>query len=211
MCQPNLQFAVQFLNSSAPSLDLVSGWSLSGTTTDPKTLEPSPYKHRPLSGPHVTRVVILQPGTGPRRSIHVRLNEISLKAVSRTRDRYEALSYVWGDTDGSIPIACDGSTMFVTPNCASALKCLRLRDAPRTLWVDSICINQAFNEEKNHQVPLMGRIYESSKQVLISVNPDTRNVDVLFRHINRPTPLLSILPTRMGSIPYRLLSPAANL
>ena len=37
----------------------------------------------------------------------------------------------------------------------------------RLLWVDSICINQTDNDEKNHQVRIMGRIFNSACMVVI--------------------------------------------
>ena len=36
----------------------------------------------------------------------------------------------------------------------------------RVLWIDAICINQESVEEKQLQVPLMGRVYNLAKRVI---------------------------------------------
>ena len=68
---------------------------------------------------------------------------------------YEALSYVWGSISKWERIFIQDMTVSVTPSLAQALRNLRLPDAPRVLWIDSICINQADMVEKNSQVRLM--------------------------------------------------------
>lgn len=59
-------------------------------------------------------------------------------------------------------ISCnDGCPVAITSNCRDAL--LSLRDLAGneqlTIWVDSICINQQDDKEKEVQLPLMGNIY----------------------------------------------------
>jgi hypothetical protein len=63
-------------------------------------------------------------------------------------------------------------TLLVTPNCASALKQLRPETKSRTLWIDSICIDQFNIEERNAQVKLMGEIYRGANMVLIWLGED---------------------------------------
>jgi hypothetical protein len=43
------------------------------------------------------------------------------------------------------------------------------------LWIDALCINQSDIEEKQHQVALMGRIFESAENVLVGL--DGANTD----------------------------------
>jgi hypothetical protein len=77
-----------------------------------------------------------------------------------------ALSYVWGTF--SIPrhkIDCGSQTLELTTNCWSALYHLRKLYGQMTIWVDSICIDQSKEHERNHQVDLMGLIYSSAKTV----------------------------------------------
>ncbi|KAH8744450.1 heterokaryon incompatibility protein-domain-containing protein [Diaporthe sp. PMI_573] len=85
---------------------------------------------------------------------------------------YEALSYAWGSTiftssvhdtgvadgDGDIPI---------THNLEIALRHVRHPDKTRTLWVDSLCIDQSNNKEKGCQVNKMGEIYRLAERVIV--------------------------------------------
>jgi hypothetical protein len=88
---------------------------------------------------------------------------------------YEALSYVWGDPTVTLLIhiaagGLDSSGYFeagVTTNLESALRHLRLKDVPRCLWVDAICINQLDVLERNQQVKIMKWVYEGASRVLI--------------------------------------------
>ncbi|KAF2856824.1 HET-domain-containing protein [Plenodomus tracheiphilus IPT5] len=90
---------------------------------------------------------------------------------------YEAVSYTWateaGDASLSESIACgylgeeNRTRLWVTENCASALRRLRQISEPRILWIDIIAINQSDPEEKNHQVALMAQIYSQASQVLV--------------------------------------------
>ena len=80
---------------------------------------------------------------------------------------YEALSYCWGDPNDTEPIVLSKSQFSATKNLASALRHLRLPDKQRLVWIDSICINQADNKERNHQVRQMQQIYRDADQVVV--------------------------------------------
>jgi hypothetical protein len=89
---------------------------------------------------------------------------------------YEALSYTWGDLSRRQQIqvihvgTSEGNAVltWVTSSCYAALKRLRQgATSQRTVWVDSICIDQANVFEKNHQLNLMTRIYESASCVIV--------------------------------------------
>jgi hypothetical protein len=84
---------------------------------------------------------------------------------------YEALSYVWGG-DRTAAVSCDDHEIMVTPNLVSALIQLRRKMSNftglhRTLWVDSICINQNDAVERGHQVRLMREIYSNAVGVIV--------------------------------------------
>jgi hypothetical protein len=55
----------------------------------------------------------------------------------------------------------------VTSNLDVALRYLRLKDQPRVLWIDAICINQHNIQERNKQVAQMRSIYQSARRVCI--------------------------------------------
>jgi hypothetical protein len=80
---------------------------------------------------------------------------------------YEALSYVWGSSRHTQQITCNGQSVTIQAGLEDILQVLRLRDEQRIIWVDALCINQNDNEEKNHQVPLMGSVYSTAKRVVV--------------------------------------------
>jgi hypothetical protein len=56
------------------------------------------------------------------------------------------------------------------------------------LWVDAICINQHNNQEKSHQVSMMGEIYKRDTQVLAWLGEaSTKNGTGDVTSISRPS------------------------
>ncbi|RSM01299.1 hypothetical protein CDV31_011429 [Fusarium ambrosium] len=80
---------------------------------------------------------------------------------------YETLSYVWGDQSNTRQITCDGSPRIITESLYLALSRLRLRDRPRTVWIDQLCIDQTNDVEKSLQVSVMRDIYRKASRGLI--------------------------------------------
>lgn len=80
---------------------------------------------------------------------------------------YETLSYVWGDQSHTRQITCDGSPRTITESLFLALSRLRLRDKPRTVWIDQLCIDQTNHVEESRQVSVMRDIYRKARQGLI--------------------------------------------
>lgn len=80
---------------------------------------------------------------------------------------YEAVSYCWGDKHDTAQILCDGRTITVPSNLNDFLLRTRARGYARTLWVDSICINQDNTAEKDSQVAAMRHIYRKAKWTVI--------------------------------------------
>lgn len=102
---------------------------------------------------------------------------------------YEALSYTWGN-----PLDCrtiyikttesgDATEFQVTSNCFSALRCLRLADRPRILWIDAVSIDQHNFPERNHQVTLMSQIYSGAAEVIIYLGESEDNCDLAIELI----------------------------
>ncbi|CZR65469.1 uncharacterized protein PAC_15369 [Phialocephala subalpina] len=89
------------------------------------------------------------------------------------RPRFEALSYVWGNTNPPGIITCNGQQHPVTPNLALALKRLRLPDTTRIVWIDAICVNQEDLEERSQQVQLMRVIYSQAWRVVVWLGEDS--------------------------------------
>ena len=110
------------------------------------------------------------------------------------RPDFEALSYVWGSLDEpktNISIRKDRKLFNfpVLPNLRSALLRLRKADEDRTIWVDALCINQADNEERSSQVPMMGDIYRSADCVIIWLGEEAENSGMALQFIQRITDL----------------------
>jgi len=116
------------------------------------------------SGSRTIRLAVLKPGSG-KDIVNCVLHEHSLGA----RLRYKALSYAW-DNDHSHPrlvMVCNGQNLEIPSNLYLALRRIRHSESPLALWVDTLCINQADNNERSHQVGMMREIYENSEEVVI--------------------------------------------
>ncbi|KAI0868329.1 HET-domain-containing protein [Hypoxylon argillaceum] len=103
--------------------------------------------------------------------------------------RYEALSYVWGDLSDPEHIFMDGGVPLpVTKNLYAALRSLRLPRSGRKLWIDALCINQSDYGEKKDQLGLMKRVYEQAEKVIAYLPlsaPDQSNINELVPKIMR--------------------------
>ncbi|KAI0108587.1 HET-domain-containing protein, partial [Nemania sp. FL0031] len=103
--------------------------------------------------------------------------------------RYEALSYVWGDLSDPEYIFLDGGVPLpVTKNLYAALRSLRLRNAGRKLWIDALCINQNDYAEKKVQLCLMRRVYQQAEKVIAYLplsGSDQKNINELVPMIMR--------------------------
>ncbi|KAI1640692.1 heterokaryon incompatibility protein-domain-containing protein [Biscogniauxia mediterranea] len=119
--------------------------------------------HRPFGNDTDIRIMTLLPSSKFNAPIECRLEHVTLQPGVD----YEAISYNWGDPKITEPIVLDGQSYPVTVNICAALRYIRLKDTPRKLWVDSICINQKDTEERSHQIPKMRDIYTLASQVLV--------------------------------------------
>ncbi|CAH0045797.1 unnamed protein product [Clonostachys solani] len=141
------------------------------------------YEYTPLAGHEIIRVLLLYPAATDKEVIECSFRETPLwRGCSDSPQAYEALSYTWGEPQGTRPVLCHGKTLLITPNCEQALIQLRGKKAPRKLWVDAICINQNSTEEKNEQVSLMTLIYQCAIRTIIWLGQDTgKEISSLLR------------------------------
>jgi Heterokaryon incompatibility protein (HET) len=122
----------------------------------------STYIYEPLLHEDSIRLLILEPAKmGERICCRIEQSRLSLNP------KYNAISYVWGESLNKYVISIDGYTFEVRRNLYNALQCFRNECVPRTLWVDAICLNQNDIVERNHQVKLMRRIYAKTELTLI--------------------------------------------
>jgi len=91
--------------------------------------------------------------------ISVRLRQTSLVDAPP----YTAVSYVWGDPSPTKQILLNRQPFTVRPNLWNLLS--RLRDVKHDgyFWIDALSIDQTSDSEKNHQVAIMGSIYEQAE------------------------------------------------
>jgi hypothetical protein len=147
------------IDGSVIFLIIIRNREISGPTPAIVTM---PLYQRLKSTESEIRLLILNPGECDAEiecSFQVASLDVSCE--------FEALSYVWGDMSNLQPIIVDDTKFEVTVNLAAALRRVRHIQQPRILWVDAICINQNDPEEKNTQIPLMGRIYTTASTVLV--------------------------------------------
>jgi hypothetical protein len=55
---------------------------------------------------------------------------------------YDAISYVWGNPEDTLPILCNGRSFKITANLNAAFIRVRYSNRPRILWADAVCIYQ---------------------------------------------------------------------
>ena len=87
---------------------------------------------------------------------------------------YDALSYCWGEDEGTTLITCNGVELEIRKNLHKALQYLLKDRCPsyRPLWIDAICLNQDDDEEKAVQVPRMGEIYRAATRTVVWLGED---------------------------------------
>jgi hypothetical protein len=97
---------------------------------------------------------------------------------------YDALSYVWGPQIPSYTVECNGGCLAIGGSLRDALLAFRKSDAPLTLWIDRIAINQDDVAERTQQVNLMADIYRSASLAVIWLGPADSSSESAFGFIN---------------------------
>ncbi|ORY07549.1 heterokaryon incompatibility, partial [Clohesyomyces aquaticus] len=80
---------------------------------------------------------------------------------------YKCLSYQWGPEAKGGFIKINGKAYFVCRNLLHFLQRARTRYHSEPLWIDALCIDQDNNDERNHEVQLMGTIYTQALEVYV--------------------------------------------
>lgn len=125
---------------------------------------------------------------------------------SDPKPSFTALSYCWAQAPGKrcthLPreatdpastskgtITCNSHHNIEVPwNCVDALWHLRkahrrTRETHLTIWVDSICINQKDDVEKDYQITLMAKIYESAKVTYFWLGSGSNATDSAMKYL----------------------------
>lgn len=143
-------------------------------------MPPVNYSYEPLQHPRSIRLLELWPGQ-QEDSLDVKLSVAHIDDAPP----FEAISYVWGQPDDQIDLKLGNAMIRIPNNLRIALQQCRYNEKPRILWADSVCIDQTSKEEQSQQVALMGLIYQTASQVLVSLGEedDTGTCQTTFKII----------------------------
>ncbi|KAI8649715.1 HET domain-containing protein [Fusarium keratoplasticum] len=142
------------------------------------------FRYEALSGATSSRLIKLLPALRQESTIRIELSEFHFGSEVE----YEALSYTWDDQRPTKEVICNGTVLLVTKNVSLALRRLRSNlGKHRTIWIDSICINQKDNAEKAAQVSNMGSIYAQATQVNIWLSRPTPAMKAAFEYLRLTT------------------------
>ncbi|KAI1642464.1 heterokaryon incompatibility protein-domain-containing protein [Daldinia loculata] len=119
--------------------------------------------YHPLHGRKPIRLLRLYPGE-PRDPLCAELIPTTIEEASGT---YEATSYTWGSPESPCSLHCNDFTITIQRNAFDMLHDLRLREKPRIIWIDAICIDQSNIEERSFQVSFMDDIYRRAHKVVV--------------------------------------------
>jgi hypothetical protein len=131
------------------------------------------FKYEPLKLPrHIRLLKIINfdllackdwSATEPPRFPYYEMVRVPLASLPE----YTALSYTWGRPKRTHVLGIAGAPFAITASLAEALRALPRIAPSEYLWIDQVCINQADEQEKNHQVQMMGEIYSNCHKVII--------------------------------------------
>ena len=113
------------------------------------------------SNQHEIRLVVLEGGQ-PSDLIQCSLQ---VRGLDEVEDKFEALSYVWGDRSDPENTPFNAQLFPATKNPSAALKSPRSED-DLILWIDAICINQGCVKERSEQGTFMDAIYKAANTVV---------------------------------------------
>ncbi|KAI1084338.1 heterokaryon incompatibility protein-domain-containing protein [Whalleya microplaca] len=118
------------------------------------------------------RLLYLLPGT--TSAIRCEMVTTSL----RRHEKYVAISYAWGDSNGTTQVVVNGCSVVVTSSLYGVLKVLRKKTEAVVLWADALCINQRNKVEQSYQVQLMSTIYSQADSVIVWLGPEAERSEL---------------------------------
>lgn len=172
----------------------------------------SRYQFKPLENVRSIRILVLHPAMNDDDELVAHIEHQERRTAEDTVElqHFEAISYTWGAPVMDKNLICEGACMPITENVDILLRRLRT-NRERRLWIDAICLNQADDEEKRRQVPLMGEIYREASNVLVwlgDASPeDSRAVDTLRKLLIAGSTIELSRQEEMGTLCNLLLRP----
>lgn len=146
------------------------------------SLESSPlFDYNALVGAQSIRLLQIDQSSHSSSTISCLLTEHNIDDQPPT---YAALSYVWGDSESTIPILINNCRTIVTINLHNALAQIRASFPYPLLWIDAICIDQKNPQERNQQVAMMRKIYSRATHTIAWLQPRA-DVECLFEYVQK--------------------------
>lgn len=161
----------------------------------PSLASPPNPPHRSFPRKCRTSAVYKALNSGRReiRILHVRGNankedilDCTLETVSlhsEPKPQYEAISYCWGELQGSSQMRVNGVIVDAPASAIRALRRFRPEAGSRALWIDAICINQADLIERAEQVSRMEHVYRNTSTCLIWLGESRANSALILKSI----------------------------
>jgi hypothetical protein len=99
-----------------------------------------------------------------------------VESGTRNRHKYVTISYCWGDnqTPESL-LTCNGIEYPLPLEASRALYRMRHFSDPVHLWIDTLCINQHDQADREAQVAKMRYIYQKADEVVVYLGEDAGN------------------------------------
>ena len=107
------------------------------------------------------RVISILPAESDHSPLHCTIEHVTLS------DTHSCLSYAWGLEAADCLISINNRSFLIRPNLWNFLRQARKLKVYGPLWIDAICIKQNDNQERNHQVARMARIYSQATVVYV--------------------------------------------
>lgn len=92
---------------------------------------------------------------------------------------YTCLSYVWGPSDEGYPVLLNEKLHLVRKNLFTFLQHAEEKNFG-WLWIDALCIDQANDAERTHQVQRMGALFAQADRVISWLGDIPRRAEFLL-------------------------------
>ncbi|KIW07515.1 uncharacterized protein PV09_01479 [Verruconis gallopava] len=190
--------------SSDPSVDDSNPKSQEVVTTSCNPTAYEPYECLPLDKRGRHRRLFQFWRSPSSEHLEIDLQHFDL----RTAPPFRAVSYVWGPPPATRAVLVGGKSAQDTRKPREAFPGLwgppckdQAIRGPDLLWADQVRVHQGCNEERNHQVQMMGQIFTRADEVLVWLGADRAGTSA-FRAIERiseeSTKINALIHTREG-------------
>lgn len=126
------------------------------------------------------RLIVIDPGC-IQDTIRCAMHTVSL--LERPLPIYDTISYVWGDATSRGIVYINDHKLDIPLSAEAVLRRMRDTECERTVWIDSLCIDQTNKIDRNYQVQLMCDIYSSTNMGLIWLGEDNGHAEEIFESI----------------------------